>query len=209
MEGFKLNNMDAWRLTADEKQEIKVALEKFDEARVDHFIDELELICVQFKLLLGRLPTDNGKRRPILPLDRYVPSQDKKRISSRLKKTIAELEYLYSHNYLLGLGPSYRTDLSQKGLLADFFSDQMLILETEENLKKIYSMLEETSPPVSSVDPFKFATAIGFLFSQLFGKPTKYVDGAFFNVLRTCYNSVGIQIDNPKEHAKAAIKNLG
>lgn len=195
-------------MTADEKLELREALKEFDEERVDHFIDELELICVQFKLLLGRLPTDKGKRRPILPLDRYVPSQDKKRISSRLKKAITELGYLYDHNYLLGLGPSFRTDLSKEGLLTDFFSDQMLILETKDNLEKIYSMVAETSLPVSSVDPFKFATAIAFLYSQLFRKPTKYYDGPFFNVLRACYNSVGIQIDNPKEHAKAAIKNL-
>jgi hypothetical protein len=204
MEKYKLNNMDAWRFTEDEKNELRQALIKYDSNRIDDFIDELELLCHRMKLILERMSN----------VDRQAYKLDLERSVNRLKKALIALKWLKSHSFMLDFGPSYVDDLMIDPI-KDIFSEYCMVDDTIENLEKIVSLVKSTKPPDSKIDPNKFATAIYSLFLQYFEKPTTYEgspkvkgSGPSVNVLKICLNAVGIQIEDASRHATAALKNL-
>lgn len=204
MEKYKLNNLDVWRFTEDEKSQLHEALGKYDQGRVEDFIDELESLCLWMKFNLGRVGN----------LDRQTYKLDQKRIVNRLKKALDELKWLKNHNYMVDCGPSYSDDLTLNPI-KDFFDTWSRVEDSIENLEKIIPIVESTKPPGSKIDPSKFATALYGLFWKYFEKPTIYEgspkvkgSGPSVNVLRICLNAVGIPIEDVSRHAKAARKNL-
>jgi hypothetical protein len=197
MEKYKRNNVYAWCFSKYEKSELREALSKYGQDRVEDYIDELESLGLWMKLIVERIGN----------LDRQTYKLDQKRIINRLKKALDELKWLKHHNYMVDCGPSCLDDLTGYSV-KDFFDTWSRVEDSIENLEKIIAIIESTKPSGSKIDPNKFVTAIYSLFWKHFEKPTTYEDGPFTLVVRICLNAVGIAIDDVSRHVKAAHKNL-
>ena len=196
MQKYVLNNMEAWRFTENEKNQLRKTLKKYESGRVDGFINALEFLCLRMKYIQDRVGN----------LDRQVVKLDRKRILNSLKKAFIELKKLESHSYIINCGPSYADDLTKKSI-KNIFDRWSTVNDTIKNLEKIISLVEDTQLPVSKIDRNKFVSAIHDLFWKYLDKPTTYEDGPFTLVVRICLNVVGITIDDVSRHIKAACKN--
>ena len=131
MEKYKLNNIDSWRFTEDEKNELLDALGKYDQHRAEDFIDELEFLCLRMKFILERINN----------LGRQAYKLDQKKSINSLKKAIITLKWLESHSYMLDFGPSYADNLMTDPI-KDFFNESIMVNDTIENLEKVISIVK-------------------------------------------------------------------
>lgn len=197
----------AWRFTKDERRKLKAVLKKFDKEAVESFLNGLEFIC-HGMMFMKKMP----KRADL----RY----EKDRILRRFKNTIKELKRIADRKVLL----DYWDDI--KYIVIEGYEKAATLRENERwqmamdalvNLEKLTKIIESLKPPGGrpSADKHGFVYRIALGFNHFLTRPTTYkaaVDEPerqpFYEVVKICFQAVGMKTQDPTRSIKSAIKLL-
>jgi hypothetical protein len=144
---------------------------------------------------------------------------EKKRMLNRFNNAIEELKRLADRKMLL----DYWDDI--KHIFVEDFEKLASVRENERwrmamdalvNLEKLTKIIEGLKTPGGrpSADQLGFVYRIALGFNHHFKKPTTYKEGSkpesqpFYEVVKICFEAVGIKTKDPTRSIKSAIKRL-
>jgi hypothetical protein len=197
----------SWRFTKEERRKLKALLKKFDKEKVEKFLIGLEFFC-NAMMFREKMP----KRADL----RY----EKERILRRFNKAIDELKRLADRKVSL----DYYDDIKYDAIEA--YEKDATIRENERwqmamdaliNLEKLTKIIETLELPGGRppADEHRFVYRIALGFNHFLTRPTTYkaaVDEPerqpFYEVVKICFQAVGMKTQDPTRSIKSAIKLL-
>jgi hypothetical protein len=198
-----------WVFTEDEKKKIKEVLRgmkkkvKHSSVEVDQFISHLEFYCQDMK---------NIRERP-------KEAEIKLQTEDILKSCKETLRYLTKvERGKMSLLPfncipdrsnpenDKPTALLREALEKAWQANTALqsFIKTMENIKSTYNK----SRGRKRADNSKFVLHIAKTFREHIGNPTKYKDGPFYDVVRACFDAIGLPCNDPSRAIKDALATL-
>lgn len=197
----------SWRFTKDERRKLKAVLTKFDKEKVEKFLNGLEFLC-DAMMFMKKMPNRADLR------------YEKERILRRFNKAIEELKRLADRTVML----DYWDDI--KYIFIEAYEKTATIRENERwqmamdalvNLEKLVKIIETLKPPGGRppADEHRFVYRIALGFNHFLTRPTTYkaaVDEPqrqpFYEVVKICFQAVGMKTKDPTRSIKSAIKLL-
>ena len=203
----------SWRFTDDEKANLKIALAKFPDEKVNLFINDLEVICLAAKNYLN---------------ERNVIFQrsEKKRMLGHFEKAEKDLYALIDKHR----DSKQNIPLIEKSNILDYtyLSDSMilekerlhyLMLTAASQLKEIVGIIKsesasKTGRPSNDVATGELVKIIAHAFQSHFERPTGHVSSVnaninpspFYPVVQIALEACGLPHENPRRHIQAALK---